>query len=79
MGVTTACFESEGIAPSAIDLLIRMVSGFAISDAPSLSSRAGMFSRPVDLDDLTFFSSLQTKSSGTSERRKTLGVLRARL
>ena len=47
-----------------------MVSGLVMIGALSLRSRAGIFSRPVDFDALIFFSSLQTKSSSTLDKRK---------
>ena len=52
----------------------RRVSGFARATALSLRRRAGMLSRPVDLDVLIFFNSLHTYSSSTLDNLKTLRV-----
>ena len=59
MGVTVACFHSDGILPSQMDRFIKTERGLARASAPSLRSRAGMFTRAVDLDVLIFFSSFQ--------------------
>ena len=62
-GVTTACFHSEGIEPSDMVLFISKVRGLAIASEPSFRRRAGISARPVDLEDLIFFSSVLTNSS----------------
>ena len=74
-----ACFQSEGMAPSASDLFIKIARGLASALQPSLRSRAGILANPVDLDVLIFFSSLQTNSSLIVERLKVLLALADKL
>ena len=61
--MTTACFQSDGIEPSALDLFMSMVRGLAIASEPSFRRRAGVSASPVDLEDLIFFNSVLTNSS----------------
>ena len=63
--MTTACFQSDGIEPSAIDLLMSTVRprGLAIASEPSFRRRAGVPASPVDLEDLIFFNSVLINSS----------------
>ena len=58
-----ACFQSEGIEPSAKVMFIRTVRGFAMTPKLSLRRRAGTSARPVDLHDLIRFNSLLANSS----------------
>ena len=65
-----ACFQSDDMALSASDLFIKIARGLASGLQPSLRRRAGILAKPVDLDVLIFFSSLQTNSSLIVERLK---------
>ena len=61
--MTTACFQPDGIEPSAIDLFISTVKGLAIASEPSFRRCAGVSANLVDLEDLIFFNSVLTNSS----------------
>lgn len=69
MGVTVACFQSVGIEPSLMLRFSNIVSGLAISWAPSFIRRAWRLVNPVDLLGFVFFSSVRTNSSLISEKR----------